>query len=165
MGELTATVLRFGFLLLLWIMIIAVLTAVRRDLAVGRKNRTSAARNVSTGAATPDAPTAAARPHARRLVVLEGPQQGTVIDLGGSPVMMGRAEESTLVLEDDYASGRHARLFPQGSRWFLEDLGSTNGSYVDGQRIQGRAQLVDGSVITMGRTRLVFRLLVPKERR
>ena len=56
-----------------------------------------------------------------------------------------KGKEATLVLEDDYASGRHARLFPQGSRWFIEDLGSTNGTYLGGNQLT-RALPVDPGV-------------------
>ena len=68
-------------------------------------------------------------------MVTEGPLKGTTIPLAASPILLGRAQEATLVLEDDYASGRHARLFPQGSRWFIEDLGSTNGTYLADQQL------------------------------
>ena len=53
----------------------------------------------------------------------------------------------------------------QGEHFVAVDLGSTNGSYVDGERVIGRTELVNGSVITMGRTRITFRLLTPKGNR
>jgi pSer/pThr/pTyr-binding forkhead associated (FHA) protein len=88
----------------------------------------------------------------RRLVVIEGPRAGTEIPLAASPLLLGRAQEATLVLDDDYSSGRHARLFPQGSRWFLEDLGSTNGTFIDEQQLT-RAQPVEpGQRIRIGKT-------------
>ncbi|MEH0111235.1 FHA domain-containing protein [Tersicoccus sp. MR15.9] len=155
MGELTATVLRFAFLALLWILIFSVLVAMRRDLAVGRRARTTAARAAATPG--PEAPAAPPRQQARRLVVVEGPQEGTVIDLAAGPVMMGRAQESTLVLEDDYASGRHARLFPQGSRWFLEDLGSTNGTFVNNQQLTRAVPIEPGTPIRIGKTVIELR--------
>lgn len=155
MGELTATVLRFAFLALLWVLIFSVLVAMRRDLAVGRKARTGAAGRGGAGA--PETPAAPPRQQARRLVVVEGPQEGTVIDLGAGPIMMGRAQESTLVLDDDYASGRHARLFPQGSRWFLEDLGSTNGTFVKDQQLTRAVPIEPGTPIRIGKTVIELR--------
>ncbi|OMH23377.1 FHA domain-containing protein [Tersicoccus phoenicis] len=157
MGELTATVLRFAFLALLWVLIFSVLVAMRRDLAVGRKARTGAAGRGGAGASGPEAPAAPPRQQARRLVVVEGPQEGTVIDLGAGPIMMGRAQESTLVLDDDYASGRHARLFPQGSRWFLEDLGSTNGTFVKEQQLTRAVPIEPGTPIRIGKTVIELR--------
>ena len=66
--------------------------------------------------------------------------------------MFGRAQDATVVLDDDYASGRHARLFPQGSRWFIEDLGSTNGTFVGDNQLS-RAQAVEpGQRIRIGKT-------------
>ena len=85
--------------------------------------------------------------------------------LNAPSVSVGRSAEADITVEDTGVSRKHLEIRRQGQNWLAVDLGSTNGSSVDGQRIHGRAQLVDGSVITMGRTRLVFRLLVPKERR
>ena len=82
---------------------------------------------------------------------------GTTMPLGESPVLLGRAQEANLVLEDDYASGRHARLFPQGSRWFIEDLGSTNGTYLADRQLT-RAQPVELNVpIRIGKTVIELR--------
>lgn len=123
-GELTVTLLRFGFLILLWILVLSTVGALRRDLVVGRRNKvgTPTAREIRKNPELVEEPPPA-RAAAHRLVVTEGPLTGTTLDLAASPILLGRAQEATLVLEDDYASGRHARLFPQGSRWFIEDLG------------------------------------------
>ena len=64
-------------------------------------------------------------------MVTAGSLAGTRLRLGPGPILIGRAEDSTLVLDDDYASTRHARLTQQGQEYFLEDLGSTNGTYLD----------------------------------
>ena len=64
----------------------------------------------------------------------------------------GRAQDADLVLVDDYASGRHARLFPQGTRWFLEDLGSTNGTYVNGAPVTRAVPVGPGTAIRIGKT-------------
>ena len=98
-----------------------------------------------------------AKVQARQMVVTEGPLRGTTLELASSPILLGRAQEATLVLEDDYASGRHARLFPQGSRWFIEDLGSTNGTFLGGSQLT-RAQPVDPGVpIRIGKTVIELR--------
>lgn len=157
LSELTLTVLRYGFLVLIWILVISVVSALRRDLVVGSRNRLG----------TPSARQARKHPElveeappkvtARTLVVTEGPLQGTTLPLASSPILLGRAQEATLVLEDDYASGRHARLFPQGSRWFIEDLGSTNGTFLAGSQLT-RALPVDlGVPVRIGKTVIELR--------
>ena len=156
-STLTLTVLRFGFLLLLWILIFSIVTAMRRDLAIGRKTRTGAptARQVRKHPELVEEPPA--RQQAHQLVVTEGPLSGRVIELGNSPILLGRAQESTLVLEDDYASGRHARLFPQGSRWFIEDLGSTNGTYLADQQLTRSLPVEIGVPVRIGKTVIELR--------
>ena len=170
MSELTVTLLRFGFLALLWIFIAAVVFSQARDLTVSGRAR-SASRGRTRTAVAPEEPearraeparqpaptTGGSRPRPQQLVVLEGPLAGSSYQLGSAPVMLGRSPEATVPLEDDYASGRHARLFPQGSRWFLEDLGSTNGTFVQGQKLS-RATAVDPGVqFRVGRTVMELR--------
>src|SRR5699024_10700757 len=84
--------------------------------------------------------------------VTEGPLTGRTIELNGRPLLIGRAQDADLILEDDYASGRHARLFPQGSRWFLEDLGSTNGTFVEGNQLTRTMPIDPGTVVRIGTT-------------
>lgn len=160
MSELTVTAIRFGFLILLWVMVALIIGALRRDLGVNgpRRAGSAAPRPASSGAARPSAPAhpAPARVRPSKLVVTEGPQAGTVVDLADSPVLLGRAQESTLVLADDYASGRHARLFPQGSRWFIEDLGSTNGTFVGPEPLVRAIPVEPGTPLRIGKT--VFEL-------
>ncbi len=173
MSELAVAALRLGLLLVLWILIISIVSSQGRDLMVGRRNKVrpqaaSGARSAGgqpsaapAAAAAPSSPAtgqpSAPRPLARRLEVTEGPLSGRVIDLEGTPLMLGRAQEADLVLDDDYVSGRHARLFPQGSRWFLEDLGSTNGTYVGGSQLARTVAVEPGTPIRIGKTVLVLR--------
>ncbi|MCC3278714.1 FHA domain-containing protein [Arthrobacter sp. zg-Y40] len=157
MGELTETLLRYGFLLVLWIMVISVVGAIRRDLAVGSRNRTGTptARQMRRNPELEKRAPAKVTP--RELVVTEGPLRGTTLDLAASPILLGRAQEATLVLEDDYASGRHARLFPQGSRWFIEDLGSTNGTYLGGSQLTRALPVEPGVPVRIGKTVIELR--------
>lgn len=90
---------------------------------------------------------------------------GERFSLNAPSVSVGRSTEADITVEDTGVSRKHLEIRRQGQHYVAVDLGSTNGSYVDGERVQGRAELVNGSVITMGRTRLVFRLLIPKEGR
>lgn len=166
MSELTVTLLRFGFLALLWIFIFAVIASQARDLAVGNRARAAInnARKKRPAAreerpATPPAgkDSGGTRYRPRTLVIVDGPLSGSSFQLGSAPILLGRSAESTVPLEDDYASGRHARLFAQGSRWFLEDLGSTNGTFLQGQQLS-RATAVDPGVqFRVGRTVMELR--------
>jgi hypothetical protein len=178
-SELAVAALRLGLLLVMWILIISIVSSQGRDLMVGARNKvrsrsgagTPAAAGAGGGAAVAQhgssaAPPAtggqsasppAARPLATRLVVTEGPLKDTVVQLNATPLLLGRAQDADLVLEDDYVSGRHARLFPQGSRWFLEDLGSTNGTYVSGNPLSRTVAVDPGTPIRIGKTVLELR--------
>ena len=93
----------------------------------------------------------------RTLVVTRGSLAGTTIPLGEAPVTVGRAQDSTLVLDDDYASGRHARLYPKDGTWYVEDLGSTNGTYVDRQKVTAPTPVPLGVPVRIGKTALELR--------
>ncbi len=88
----------------------------------------------------------------RKLVVTEGPLSGTSLPLRAQGTLIGRAPECALVLDDDYASGRHARIYESGGTWYVEDLGSTNGTYVDNRRITAPEPLGPGTSLRIGRT-------------
>lgn len=160
-SEITVTLLRFAFLALLWVFIFMILAAARRDLGVGRNFRTARATadtqpaRGSQQAAAPATPAPPVRPS--QLVITDGAQAGSVMRLGDSPITMGRATDIEVSLQDDYASGHHARLFPQGSRWFLEDLGSTNGTFVGGNRLTRATPIEPGTDFRVGRTSMQLR--------
>ncbi|MBM7052277.1 FHA domain-containing protein [Rothia sp. ZJ1223] len=155
-SEITVTLLRFAFLALLWLFVFMVLAAARRDLGIGRNLRAARTPEVAPSASVAPAsdPTPVAPPPARatQLTIIDGAQAGAVMRLGDSPITIGRADDIKVALQDDYASGHHARLFPQGSRWFLEDLGSTNGTFVGDTRLT-RATAIDiGTDFRVGHT-------------
>ena len=100
---------------------------------------------------------AAARRTPSHVLVAEGPLKGTTITLGQNSVLIGRNPESTLVLDDDYASGRHARIYPENGEWFVEDLGSTNGTFSGNQRLTSPQRLEVGSTLRIGTTVLELR--------
>lgn len=146
-------VLRFGFLALLWIFIFATLRVVRADLA-----------GVGTPRSTVPTRPAARRPRPKRrgkalthLLVTEGGLAGTRITLAEQPIMIGRANDSTLVLTDDYASTRHARLVSRDGDWYVEDLGSTNGTYLDRTKVTAPTLIPPGVPIRIGKTVLELR--------
>lgn len=82
---------------------------------------------------------------------------GTVVEAGPVPTTIGRSEENVLVLDgDDYASARHARVESGLDGTWVIDLGSTNGTYVNGERIEGRRRLHVGDLLQIGDTELRF---------
>jgi pSer/pThr/pTyr-binding forkhead associated (FHA) protein len=90
-------------------------------------------------------------------VVTEGGLKGTRIGLTGAPVLIGRADDSTLVLTDDYASTRHARITLSDGMWIVEDLGSTNGTYLGQRKLEGPVPLEIGVPLRIGKTVLELR--------
>ena len=158
MSELTLTIIKLGFLAVLWLFVLTAVSVMRSDLfgtKVAARGGTAPAR----GAKAPKAPKPAKTARGGRgkgepsvLVVTAGSLAGTSLRLGEVPVTIGRAQDSTLVLDDDYASGRHARLFPQEGRWFVEDLGSTNGTYLDRQKVTAATPVPLGVPVRVGKT-------------
>lgn len=88
---------------------------------------------------------------------------GQRYSLNAGSIVLGRSAEADILVDDTGVSRRHLEIRSSGQNALAVDLGSTNGSYVNGQRVQGEAELTDGSIITMGRTRLTFRLIPGKD--
>jgi len=145
-AEIVVQIFRFGFLALLWLFILVAFRVVRADLLGGRAKRVSAPARSS-----PVPGRRLGRP-LKQLRVTAGPLAGTRITLGDQTILIGRADDSTLVLTDDFASSRHARLTQRDGRWYVEDLGSTNGTYLDQQRVQGPLAVAPGQPIRIGAT-------------
>ncbi len=167
MQELLLVVLRIGFLVLLWAFVLAAVRVVRSDLFGSRAGpATSTApvrRPAAGGSAASDAQQsrterrAERRSQARKLVVVDGTLRGTSVSLGDGPVTLGRAHGSTLVLTDDYASNHHARLFPSDGAWLVEDLGSTNGTFLDRTKVSEPTPVPLGVPIRIGKTVMELR--------
>ena len=159
MPEFVLTVARFGFLILLWIFVFTVVGVIRRDLFAGVRSKSIVASPRGVGGMVPPGRPAKVKrgKAARQLVVTAGQLAGTRITLGEAPITIGRAEDSTLVITDDFASARHARLVPRDGQWFVEDLGSTNGTYLDRGKVSGPTPVPLGVPIRIGRTSLELR--------
>lgn len=153
--------MRFGFLALLWLFVLAAMRVIRSDLRTSGQPRIAVpppARRRGRGAGTHGAPPARPAPGAASLLlVTEGGLTGTRIGLTGAPVLIGRANDSTLVLEDDYVSTRHARISLQDGRWVVEDLGSTNGTYLGQRKLDGPVPMELGVPLRIGKTVLELR--------
>ena len=148
---------RIGFLILLCLFVLAAMRVVRSDLRYAAEPRGEAGSGRSRGRAQDQRQAPAGRLHPTILVVTAGSLSGTRLRLGPGPILIGRAEDSTLVLDDDYASTRHARLTQQGQEYFLEDLGSTNGTYLDRARVTTPTPVPIGVPIRIGRTVIELR--------
>ncbi|MCX7522737.1 FHA domain-containing protein [Microbacterium sp. STN6] len=94
---------------------------------------------------------------AAHLVITSGQKQGTSIDLGREPITIGRSAESGLVIRDDYTSTHHARLMLWNDTWMLQDLDSTNGTFLDGKRVTSPAKIPLDTPIKIGTTTFELR--------
>ena len=159
MNELSLTIIRVAFLAVLWLFVIAAIGVVRTDLLGGPSATTRRGKARQAQAPRPGRP---ARPPRGRgsprvLLVTAGALKGTSLDLSQQQITLGRANDATLVLNDDYASSRHARIFPQDGQWIVEDLGSTNGTYLDRQKVTRPTPVPLGVPIRIGKTVLELR--------
>jgi pSer/pThr/pTyr-binding forkhead associated (FHA) protein len=150
--------MRFAFLALLWLFLYGMIRVIRLEL------RTAGAPRVPVPGKPRSKKARAAAPESRpgrgglsQLIVTEGSLAGTRVALTGKPILIGRANDSTLVLTDDYASTRHARISENNGVWYLEDLGSTNGTYVGQSKVTGPVPLEAGVVIRIGKTAMELR--------
>jgi pSer/pThr/pTyr-binding forkhead associated (FHA) protein len=161
MSELTLTIIRLGFLAVLWLFVLTAVSVMRSDL-FGRKARKPVPAAPRARPAAPPPPPKAKPAKPRRgvpstLVVTGGALTGTSLRLGGAPITLGRAKDSTLVLDDDYVSSRHARIYANNGQWVVEDLGSTNGTYLDRTKVNGPTPVAIGVPIRVGKTVIELR--------
>jgi pSer/pThr/pTyr-binding forkhead associated (FHA) protein len=161
MSELTLTLMRLGFLAVLWLFVLTAISVIRSDLfgarMLPRRNGRGGAGQTSAGQQR-QAPARPRRGVPTRLIVTGGSLAGTTVTLTGQQITLGRAHDSTIVLDDDYASSRHARIYPdQVGQWIVEDLGSTNGTYMDRTKLNGPTPLPLGMPVRIGKTTLELR--------
>lgn len=170
MGELTLLILRVAFLVVLWGFVFAIVYALRSDL-FGQKVRRMPAQSAApapqlTAPAAPAAPVpkaAVSRPDhgsslgAKRLVITSGAKEGLEIDLPEELLTIGRSNESGLVIRDDYTSTHHARLLLWNDGWVIQDLDSTNGTFLDGVRVIVPTQVPLNTPVKIGTTSFELR--------
>lgn len=165
MNQLTLDLIKLAFLAVLWLFVIAAVGVVRTDLfdqpasprSQRRAARQQARHDQPAGPAKQPRPSKHGRGAPKTLLVTGGSLAGTTITLGEQQITIGRAADATLVLTDDYASTRHARLFPQNGEWIVEDLGSTNGTYLDRQKVSQPTPVPVGVPVRIGKTVLELR--------
>lgn len=182
MSELTLLLLRIGFLVLMWFFVFAVVYSLRADVfgvkvrkmpepvpagpapstpsplrASSPEALTEQVGAIPAGVRGHDEGGAATSESASRIVITSGPKQGLELPLGSEPLTIGRSSESGLVIRDDYTSSHHARLVLWGSQWMLQDLDSTNGTWLDGQRVTAPVAVALGAAIRVGATTFELR--------
>ncbi len=159
MSELTITVIRLALLALLWAFVFSIIGVLRSDLygtrVVTRRGDSQRRRRPDTRPA--QHPRRAKKRGPTQLAVIEGRMRGTTMPLNESGLLIGRNPECSLVLTDDFASGRHLRIYPADDGWYADDLNSTNGTFLDSQRIGQGARLEPGSRVRIGQTVLELR--------
>ena len=157
MSELTLFLIRAAFLAILWIFVLSAISVIRSDMfgarvpetargaaPVPERRRGKASRKPRRGAPT-------------HLVVVEGENPGSRAELADAPLLIGRGSDAAIKLDDDYVSTRHARVAASGDEWFVEDLGSTNGTYVGPVRITQPTTIGLGVQVRVGKTILELR--------
>jgi hypothetical protein len=166
-SELTLLVLRFAFLGVLWAFVFAVVYALRSDL-FGQKVRKLSATDAAAPApaaapvSSPSPARSSPSPHgsstgASRLVITGGAKEGLEIQLPNDQLTIGRSSDSGLVIRDDYTSTHHARLLNWAEGWVIQDLDSTNGTFLDGTRVVVPTQVPLNTPVKIGTTSFELR--------
>ncbi|WP_456695042.1 FHA domain-containing protein FhaB/FipA [Aeromicrobium sp. P5_D10] len=149
MSELTLTLIKLGFLAVLWLFVLSAVSVIRSDIFGTKAPSTPRP-------AKQKAPSTKTRKPPRgvptKLQVVSGPNSGQSVPLGDAPILLGRGTDAAIRLDDDYVSTRHARFATNGEQWFVEDLGSTNGTYLGSQRITAPVPIGLGIQVRLGKT-------------
>ncbi|HET9861395.1 MAG TPA: FHA domain-containing protein [Nocardioidaceae bacterium] len=159
MSELTLVLIRFAYLAILWIFVLSAISVVRSDMFGARIESTPRAERRAQRQAAKNRPKPARRPRGAptHVAIIDGANAGEQISLDEAPLLIGRGSDAAIRLDDDYVSTRHARIASSGDQWFVEDLGSTNGTYIGTQRLTQPTTLQLGSQVRIGKTTLELR--------
>jgi pSer/pThr/pTyr-binding forkhead associated (FHA) protein len=181
MSELTLLVLQLGFLLLLWVFVFAIVYSLRSDLfgqrvrklqpdaasgppaaspypaaAAPAASATAPVSHPSAPASGPGGETASTE-NATRLVITSGQKAGAEFPLGRDEITIGRSSDSAIIIRDDYTSTHHARLMLWNGRWMIQDLDSTNGTFLNGSRVTVPTPIPLGATVKVGATTFELR--------
>ncbi len=167
MSELTLFLIRVAYLAILWIFVLSAISVVRSDMFGARVDSTSRAdrkaqkqagrQGRSGGGQTRTKPAKRPRGAPTHVAVIGGANAGQTVPLEEAPILIGRGADAAIRLDDDYVSTRHARIASSGDQWFVEDLGSTNGTYIGTHRLTQPTTLQLGSTVRIGKTTLELR--------
>jgi pSer/pThr/pTyr-binding forkhead associated (FHA) protein len=156
MQELTLMLIKLAYLAILWIFVLGAISVIRSDMFGARVDTAGGPSRAEQRAAQKQArkPSKPPRGTPSKVVVVDGPSAGTSAPLDGEPVLIGRGADAAIRLEDDYVSTRHARIGSSGGTFYVEDLGSTNGTYIGSSRITQATAVQLGSRVRVGKTTL-----------
>jgi pSer/pThr/pTyr-binding forkhead associated (FHA) protein len=156
MSELTLFLIKISYLAILWIFVLSAISVVRSDMFGARMPAT--AREAAAAPKSRRQPRQKARKGSpTHVLVVDGANKGERADLDQAPILIGRGSDAAIRLDDDYVSTRHARIAASGDQWFVEDLGSTNGTYIGSARITQPTTLTLGTQVRIGKTLLELR--------
>ena len=139
---------------MLWLFLLSAVSVIRSDIfgtkapAAPRPAKNKQKAPVKAKSKSRKAP----RGVPTKLQVVSGPNAGQSVPLGDKPILLGRGTDAAIRLDDDYVSTRHARFATNGEQWFVEDLGSTNGTYLGSQRITSPVPIGLGISVRLGKT-------------
>ena len=155
MSELTLFLIKISYLAILWIFVLSAISVVRSDMFGARMPAT--AREAAAPKARRQPKQKARKGSPTHVLVVDGANKGERADLAQAPILIGRGADAAIRLDDDYVSTRHARIASSGDQWFVEDLGSTNGTYIGSVRINQPTAIGVGTRVRIGKTILALR--------
>jgi pSer/pThr/pTyr-binding forkhead associated (FHA) protein len=160
-SELALFLVRTGFLVLLWVFIFSIISVIRADLFGQKVVSKVAEANIPAVFTSPPVVTTSVEGAAdikpTKLVVTAGDKAGMEIALSGRQLTIGRAGDSDLIVDDEYASTHHAKLVFINGEWLVQDLDSTNGTYLDGQRVATPMVVAANTQVRVGQTTFELR--------
>ncbi|MFT4008819.1 MAG: FHA domain-containing protein [Nocardioidaceae bacterium] len=166
--DFTLLLIRLAYLVVLWTFVLSVVSVIRSDMFGARvetsragrreaKAQQKAQQKANAKAAKQAGSTKRPRGAPSHVYIVDGPNAGDTISLDLAPLLIGRGTDAQIRLDDDYVSTRHARIANSGDQWYVEDLGSTNGTYIENHRITQPTALTPGQRIRIGKTTMELR--------
>ena len=149
--------IRFAYLAILWIFVLGAISVIRSDMFGARIDTGTSSRRDQRRANKVQKASKSAKPPRgapTKVVVVDGPSAGSAVPLDQTPILIGRGTDAAIRLDDDYVSTRHARIGSSGETFYVEDLGSTNGTYIGSQRLTQATALQLGTRVRVGKTTL-----------
>lgn len=166
-SDLTLLLIRLAYLVVLWTFVLAVVSVIRSDMFGARVETSRAAkrelkaqqkaRAKAQAKAAKSGGSKRARGAPTHVYILAGDNAGQSVSLELAPLLIGRGADAQIRLDDDYVSTRHARIASSGEVWYVEDLGSTNGTYIESHRLTQPTAVTPGQSIRVGKTTMELR--------